>query len=164
MNNISFVLPRRASLLQAYTQKIPNIYTTDFPPVPRVITLAMSLAGCASLVQIVLQDTSVFSKEDHPVLLHGYHFCVVGQGFGNFNPSRDTANFNLVDPPQRNTIDVPVGGWAAIRFIADNPGVWFMHCHIDAHLAWGFGMAFIVENGVGEAETLLPPPSDLPQC
>ncbi|GJZ32394.1 laccase 3 [Tanacetum coccineum] len=117
-----------------------------------------------SSVQIVLQDTSIFSTEDHPVHLHGYHFYIVGQGFGNFNPSRDTANFNLVDPPQRNTIDVPVGGWAAIRFVADNPGVWLMHCHIDTHLAWGFAMAFIVENGVGESETLLPPPSDLPKC
>ena len=43
-------------------------------------------------------------------------------------------------------------------------GVWFMHCHIDTHLAWGFAMAFIVENGVGESETLLPPPIDLPRC
>lgn len=43
-------------------------------------------------------------------------------------------------------------------------GVWLMHCHIDAHLAWGFATAFIVEDGVGESEKLLPPPSDLPQC
>ncbi|KAI7742865.1 hypothetical protein M8C21_027878, partial [Ambrosia artemisiifolia] len=180
MNNVSFVLPNRVSLLQAYTQKIPNIYTTDFPPVPPLkfdytgnvprglwqpvkgTTLYKLKFG--SSVQIVLQDTSIFSTEDHPVHLHGYHFYIVGQGFGNFNPSRDPANFNLFDPPQRNTIDVPVGGWAAIRFVADNPGVWLMHCHIDTHLAWGFAMAFIVENGVGESETLLPPPSDLPRC
>ncbi|KAI3678543.1 hypothetical protein L6452_37839 [Arctium lappa] len=51
-----------------------------------------------------------------------------------------------------------------LRFVADNPGVWFMHCHIDTHLAWGFAMGFIVQNGVGESQTLLPPPSDLPQC
>ncbi|KAI3749841.1 hypothetical protein L2E82_20458 [Cichorium intybus] len=180
MNNVSFVLPNRVSLLQAYTQKIPNIYTPDFPPVPPLQFdytgnvprgLWQPVKGTklyklkfGSSVQIVLQDTSIFSTEDHPVHLHGYHFYIVGQGFGNFNPSRDTGNFNLVDPPQRNTIDVPVGGWAAIRFVADNPGVWLMHCHIDTHLAWGFAMAFIVENGVGESETLLPPPSDLPQC
>ncbi|PWA41163.1 laccase 3 [Artemisia annua] len=180
MNNVSFVLPNRVSLLQAYTQKIPNVYTPDFPPVPPLQFdytgnvprgLWQPVKGTrlyklkfGSSVQIVLQDTSIFSTEDHPVHLHGYHFYIVGQGFGNFNPSRDTANFNLVDPPQRNTIDVPVGGWAAIRFVADNPGVWLMHCHIDTHLAWGFAMAFIVENGVGESETLLPPPSDLPKC
>ncbi|KAL0309872.1 UNVERIFIED_CONTAM: Laccase-17 [Sesamum radiatum] len=32
------------------------------------------------------------------------------------------ANFNLVDPVERNTIGVPSGGWVAIRFLADNPG------------------------------------------
>ncbi|KAM0064124.1 putative laccase [Helianthus debilis subsp. tardiflorus] len=180
MNNVSFVLPNRASLLQAYTNKIPNIYTTDFPATPLVEFdytgnvprgLWQPIRGTklynlkfGSNVQIVLQDTSIFSTEDHPVHLHGYHFYVVGQGFGNFNPSQDTARFNLIDPPQRNTIDVPVGGWAAIRFVADNPGVWLMHCHIDTHLAWGFGMAFIVEDGVGPSQKLLPPPADLPRC
>ncbi|KAI9296499.1 hypothetical protein K502DRAFT_340896 [Neoconidiobolus thromboides FSU 785] len=28
-------------------------------------------------------------------------------------------------------------GWYAIRFIADNPGSWFMHCHITPHLVMG---------------------------
>ena len=138
MNNVSFVLPYRLSVLQAYTGNIPGIYTTDFPGVPPVQFdytgnvprgLWQPVKGTkvynlkfGSSVQIVLQDTSIFSTEDHPVHLHGYHFYIVGQGFGNFNPSSDPANFNLVDPPQKNTIDVPVGGWAAIRFVADNPG------------------------------------------
>lgn len=39
-----------------------------------------------------------------------------------------------------------------------------MHCHLDVHLGWGLAMAFIVENGVGELETLEPPPADLPVC
>ncbi|KAK1354456.1 Laccase [Heracleum sosnowskyi] len=180
MNNVSFVLPRRTSLLQAYYQKIPGIYTTDFPPVPPVrfdYTGNVSRAlwqptfgtklyklKFGSAVQIVLQDTAIFSTEDHPIHLHGYHFYVVGQGFGNFNPSTDTAKFNLNDPPQRNTIDVPVGGWAVIRFVADNPGVWLFHCHIDTHLTWGLAMAFEVANGVGELQTLEPPPADLPRC
>lgn len=43
-------------------------------------------------------------------------------------------------------------------------GVWFMHCHIDSHLAWGFATAFIVENGYGEWESVQPPPADLPKC
>lgn len=43
-------------------------------------------------------------------------------------------------------------------------GVWLMHCHIDSHLTWGLGMAFIVENGVRELESVVPPPADLPTC
>ena len=136
--NTSFVFPRRTSLLHAYYQNIPGIYTLDFPPVPPVqfdytgnvsqglwqprFGTKLYKLKFGSNVQIVLQDTAIFSTEDHPIHLHGYHFWVVGQGFGNFNPQTDTANFNLIDPPVRNTIDVPVGGWAVIRFVADNPG------------------------------------------
>ncbi|KAG6403564.1 hypothetical protein SASPL_135789 [Salvia splendens] len=180
MNNVSFVLPRTTSLLQAYYQNIPGVFTTDFPPVPPI---AFDYTGNVSRglwqprrgtklyklkygsnVQVVLQDTAIVSTEDHPLHLHGYHFYVVGQGFGNFNPRRDTARFNLVDPPLRNTINVPVGGWTVIRFVADNPGVWLMHCHIDSHLRWGLAMSFLVENGPGKMQSVQPPPPDLPPC
>lgn len=180
MNNVSFVLPSKASLLQAYYQSIPGVFTTDFPAVPPIkfdYTGNVSRAlwqptfgtklykiKFGSRVQIVLQDTAIFATEDHPMHIHGHQFYVVAQGFGNFNPTRDNAKFNLVDPPQRNTIDVPVGGWAVIRFVADNPGVWLMHCHIDTHLTWGLAMAFLVENGEGELQSIQPPPADLPLC
>ncbi|XP_038707867.1 laccase-3-like [Tripterygium wilfordii] len=180
MNNVSFVLPRRNSLMQAYYQGQPGVFTTDFPSVPPVQFdytgnvsrgLWQPVKGTklyklkfGSKVQIVMQDTSIVSVEDHPMHLHGYQFYVVGSGFGNFNPARDTANFNLIDPPQRNTIGTPPGGWVAIRFVADNPGVWLMHCHIDAHLGWGLAMAFLVENGVGKLQTVQPPPLNLPRC
>ncbi|KAK3022288.1 hypothetical protein RJ639_045395 [Escallonia herrerae] len=180
MNNISFVLPRRTSLLQAYYQNIPGVYTTDFPPVPPrqfdytgnvsralwqpIFKTKLYKLKYGSKVQIVLQDTAIISTEDHPIHLHGYHFYIVGQGFGNFNPGRDASKFNLIDPPQRNTINVPVGGWSVIRFVADNPGVWLMHCHIDSHLTWGLAMNFLVENGVGESQSIEPPPADLPPC
>ncbi|KAG8371527.1 hypothetical protein BUALT_Bualt13G0097200 [Buddleja alternifolia] len=171
MNNVSFLLPRKTSLLQAYYQNIQGVYTTDFPAVPPVkfdYTGNVSRAlwqprfgtklyklKFGSNVQIVLQDTAIVTTEDHPIHLHGYHFYVVGQGFGNFNPRRDTARFNLVDPPIRNTINVPVGGWSVIRFVADNP---------DSHLTWGLAMAMLVENGAGELQSIEPPPPDLPPC
>nr|GEY90555.1 putative laccase [Tanacetum cinerariifolium] len=41
---------------------------------------------------------------------------------------------------------------------------WFMHCHFDVHVSLGFAMVFLVENGVGELETLQKPPADLPVC
>ncbi|KAK5846368.1 hypothetical protein PVK06_002653 [Gossypium arboreum] len=74
------------------------------------------------------------------------------------------AKFNLVDPPERNTVGVPTGGWTAIRFRADNPGVWFMHCHLELHTMWGLKMAFVAENGMSPEESIIPPPKDLPLC
>ncbi|KAL3834800.1 hypothetical protein ACJIZ3_009536 [Penstemon smallii] len=180
MNNVSFVLPSNFSLLQAHQQGIPGVFTTDFPANPPVQfdytgnvsrSLWQPIAGTkvyrlkyGETVQLVLQGTSIFTAENHPIHLHGYDFYILAEGFGNFNPSRDTGKFNLVDPPLRNTASVPVGGWSVIRFVADNPGVWLMHCHLDVHITWGLAMAFLVENGVGELQTLEPPPKDLPLC
>ncbi|OEL16555.1 Laccase-2 [Dichanthelium oligosanthes] len=115
-------------------------------------------------VELVLQDTSLLSVESHPFHLHGYNFFVVGRGVGNFDPAKDTARYNLVDPPERNTAAVPAGGWTAIRFRADNPGVWFLHCHLEVHTSWGLKMAFLVEDGNGPDQSVLPPPKDLPKC
>ncbi|GKD37559.1 laccase-12-like protein isoform X2, partial [Tanacetum coccineum] len=114
--------------------------------------------------QIVLQGTNIVAAENHRIHLHGYDFYILAEGFGNFNPAKDTSKFNLVDPPLRNTANVPVNGWVVIRFVADNPGAWFMHCHFDVHISLGFAMVFLVENGVGELETLQKPPADLPVC
>ncbi|KAL2509566.1 Laccase-17 [Forsythia ovata] len=179
LNNVSFALPTTA-LLQAYvTKKSNGVYTTDFPTKPpspfnytgtppnntlvsnatRLVVLPFNTS-----VELVLQDTSILGAEDHPLHLHGFNFFVVGQGFGNYNPTQDPANFNLVDPVERNTFGVPAGGWVAIRFLADNPGVWFMHCHFDVHTSWGLRMAWIVMDGPLPSQKLPPPPSDLPKC
>lgn len=43
-------------------------------------------------------------------------------------------------------------------------GVWFMHCHLEVHTTWGLKMAFVVDDGEGPDQSVLPPPSDLPKC
>ncbi|KAF3672232.1 Laccase-5 [Capsicum annuum] len=180
MNNVSFVLPSNFSLLQAHHRGIPGVFSTDFPTTPSVKfdytgnvsrSLWQPIRGTklyklkyGARVQVVLQGTSIFTAENHPIHLHGYDFYIIAEGSGNFNPRADTAKFNLVDPPLRNTASVPVNGWAVIRFVPDNPGVWLMHCHLDVHITWGLAMAFLVENGVSELESLEAPPVDLPVC
>lgn len=141
LNNITFVMPRRVALLQAHYyggDAATGVFTADFPDrpparfnytgVPVTAGLGASrgtrlsrLAYNAS-VELVLQDTNLLAVEAHPFHLHGYNFFVVGSGVGNFDPAKDPATYNLVDPPERNTVSVPAGGWAAVRFRADNPG------------------------------------------
>ncbi|XP_028788649.1 laccase-2 [Neltuma alba] len=178
MNNISSALPSVAILQQHFFGLAEN-YTPDFPAFPltpfnytgtppnntgvsngtKVLVIPFNTS-----VEVVLQGTSILGAESHPLHLHGYNFYVVGQGFGNFNPMTDPQKFNLLDPVERNTVGVPSGGWAAIRFLADNPGVWLMHCHFDVHLSWGLRMAWIVEDGKLPDQKLPPPPRDLPKC
>ncbi|XP_022983313.1 laccase-4-like [Cucurbita maxima] len=178
INNITFVMPTTA-LLQAHFFKTKGVFSTDFPgnpphkfnysgPGPKNLqtTSGTKLYKLQynSTVELVLQDTGIVTPENHPIHLHGFNFFEVGRGIGNFNPKTDAKKFNLVDPVERNTIGVPSGGWTAIRFRADNPGVWFMHCHLEVHTTWGLKMAFLVENGKGPQQSLLPPPRDLPKC
>ncbi|WVZ98840.1 hypothetical protein U9M48_044217 [Paspalum notatum var. saurae] len=179
VNNVSFAMPR-TSLLQAhYRRRYSGVLTANFPAAPlvkfdytgtppnntfvthgtRVVPLSFN-----TTVEVVLQDTSILGAESHPLHLHGYDFFVVGTGFGNYDASNDTAKYNLVDPVQRNTVSVPTAGWVAIRFVADNPGVWIMHCHLDVHLSWGLAMAWLVNDGPLPNQKLPPPPSDIPKC
>ncbi|KAE8661127.1 Laccase-5 [Hibiscus syriacus] len=183
MNNVSFVPPTGLSMLQAFYFNVGGVYTTDFPAKPPIefdytnlainnnLPMLFAPKGTKvtklkfnSTVEMVLQNTAINGVENHPMHLHGFDFYVMAQGFGNYNPATDTNQFNLFDPQMRNTIAVPVGGWAVIRFLANNPGVWSMHCHLDAHLSIGLDTAFVVENGPTPATTLPPPPADLPQC
>ncbi|KAL5550078.1 hypothetical protein UlMin_000254 [Ulmus minor] len=178
INNVTFVMPTTA-LLQAHYFNIKGVFTTDFPANPphtfnfsgtppanlKTITgTKLYKLAYNSTVELVFQDTGIIAPENHPIHLHGFNFFVIGRGLGNYNPKKDRKSFNLVDPVERNTVGVPSGGWTAIRFRADNPGVWFMHCHLEVHTTWGLKMAFLVDNGKGPNESLLPPPSDLPKC
>ncbi|XP_058099506.1 laccase-7-like [Magnolia sinica] len=113
---------------------------------------------------MVFQNTAILGVENHPIHLHGFDFFVLAQGFGNYDNATQRSMFNLVNPQLRNTIVVPVGGWAVVRFIANNPGVWLMHCHLDVHLSWGSSTAFVIDNGPTASSTLPPPPLDLPRC
>ncbi|KAK8563742.1 hypothetical protein V6N12_035883 [Hibiscus sabdariffa] len=179
VNNVSFVQPDIAILQAHFFNKAKGVFTTNFPANPlikfnytgtppsnimvnngtKVVALPFN-----TRVELVMQDTSIIGAESHPLHLHGFNFFVVGRGIGNFNPKKDPAKFNLVDPAERNTVGVPSGGWVAIRFLADNPGVWFMHCHLEVHTSWGLKMAWVVNDGKGRKQKLPPPPSDLPKC
>ncbi|KAG0540175.1 hypothetical protein BDA96_03G386000 [Sorghum bicolor] len=170
MNRYSFRFPDKVSLLEAFFRGVPNVYSEDFPgapppvPAPRKVT-SVRKVNFNDVVEVVLQSqeySSALGTENHPIHLHGFNFFVLAQGLGRFDASMKS-KYNLVNPQVRNTIAVPAGGWAVIRFTADNPGMWFMHCHFDMHLPLGLAMVFEVLDG--PAPNLLPPPpAGFPKC
>ncbi|XP_042431805.1 laccase-4-like [Zingiber officinale] len=180
INNISFVTPATALLQAHYFKRSRGVYTQDFPELPAApfdyteappndntavkIGTRLAVLPFNTSVEVVMQDTNILGAESHPLHLHGFNFFVVGQGSGNFDQDNHPVVFNLVDPVERNTVGVPAGGWVAIRFLADNPGVWLMHCHIETHLTWGLKMGWLVLDGSLPSQKLPPPPSDLPRC
>ncbi|XP_050363765.1 laccase-15 [Argentina anserina] len=182
LNNISFVEPNTVDILEAYYYYIHGVFKKGFPPyppykfnftaqdLPMILQIPkrgtkVKVIEYGTDIEVVFQNTNLGGGGlDHPMHLHGFDFYIVGTGFGNFDEEKDPLSYNLVDPPLRNTVTVPISGWAAMRFKAVNPGVWFLHCHLERHLTWGMDTAFIVKNGKRRHQRLLPPPPDMPPC
>lgn len=92
-------------------------------------------------------------KVVHPVHLHGHHFHVIKIAYPPFNPETGNSTafnpdirclnepctratwadpswingnipgVNLVNPPLKDSVNVPANGYVIIRFMADNPGI-----------------------------------------
>lgn len=101
---------------------------------------------------MLLKQIAADSLDDmaHPIHLHGHYFRVLGSMANSIFPTNMTvaevANTMADSPigmsldltasaPMRDSAHLPEGGWLALRFVADNPGVWLLHCHINSHLS-----------------------------
>ncbi|XP_062197600.1 laccase-15-like isoform X2 [Phragmites australis] len=189
MNNVSFQLPAMTTpLLEAHyyhtdgmgtLQELPNRPPRAFnftdpalipfgpkeerlEPTSKATVVRRFRHGAT--VEMVFQSTGILQGDSNPMHLHGHDMFVLAQGLGNYDAAKDVAKYNIVNPPVKNTVVVPNLGWAAVRFVADNPGVWYMHCHYEFHLAMGMMAVFIVEDGSTVDTTLSPPPMDFPTC
>ncbi|KAK0457183.1 laccase [Desarmillaria tabescens] len=87
--------------------------------------------------------------DPHPMHLHGHAFDVV--------KSADSDVTNYIDPVRRDVTSVLMGNTTTIRFVTDNPGPWFLHCHIDFHLE--AGMAVVLAEATDEAAAFNPAPA-----
>ncbi|KAL3851968.1 hypothetical protein ACJMK2_015658 [Sinanodonta woodiana] len=68
-------------------------------------------------------------------------------------------NLELQRAPRKDTIIVPTGGYVVIRIQADNPGLWYFHCHIELHNL--DGMVMMINESFAEVPK---PPVNFPQC
>lgn len=177
VNNVSFNLPHtpylvafKHNLLHAFEQRPPpdgyDAAAYDiFVKAPNSNATTSNAAyrlAFNTTVDVILQNANTMNEnnsETHPWHLHGHDFWVLGYGIGKFNKLNDSKSFNLVDPIMKNTVAVHPFGWTALRFRADNPGVWAFHCHIESHFYMGMGVVF--EEGVERVGQL---PSSIMGC
>jgi len=80
------------------------------------------------IVDLVIQNGDAGK---HPFHLHGHKFQIVGRAEDYLSDDPEK-NPKLVEgqanPIRRDTVQIPGGHSATLRLVADNPGVWLMHC------------------------------------
>ncbi|XP_055883560.1 uncharacterized protein LOC129925978 [Biomphalaria glabrata] len=121
------------------------------------------------IVELVVIDEGLPYDANHPMHLHGYSFRVIGIDRINSTTtleevkamdSRGELNRSKTKAPLKDSVTVPDGGYTIVRFKADNPGIWFFHCHIEFHAEIGMGLFF----QVGNKSQFPKPPKNFPKC
>jgi hypothetical protein len=92
----------------------------------------------------------------HKIHLHGHDFAILQQE-ENQVYDRSKLKPKLDNPPRRDVVLLPNGGFVVIAFKADNPGSWLMHCHIARHASEGLALQILERQG--DANKLFPPNS-----
>ncbi|KAI1791166.1 laccase [Ganoderma leucocontextum] len=127
INNATFVPPSVPVLLQILSG---TQTAQDLLPAGSVYTLPKN-----SSIEITFPANANAAGSPHPFHLHGHAFAVVR--------SAGSTAYNYHNPVWRDTVSMGLASVAdnvTIRFQTDNPGPWFLHCHIDFHLAAGFAV------------------------
>lgn len=99
--------------------------------------LILDLPDMGKWVYIIVESVIPLN---HPIHLHGHDFFVLASGPGSYDSS---VALNLVNPPRRDTANMPSAGFLVLAFETDNPGTWLMHCHIGWHTSMGFALQIV---------------------
>ncbi|KAK9884427.1 hypothetical protein WA026_007274 [Henosepilachna vigintioctopunctata] len=122
-----------------------------------------------AVVELIIIDKGFAYDANHPFHLHGHAFRVIAMERVGKNVTVEEVykmdregriKRNLKNPPWKDTVTIPDGGFTILRFHATNPGYWIFHCHIEFHAE--LGMAIIFK--VGQHEDMLPVPKNFPKC
>jgi len=88
-------------------------------------------------------------------------FITVKKQINSINIDKQTVQWKNNQPPmavlesntnhvQKDTVIVPYGGYTVIRFVADNPGWWLLHCHIEIHQLEDMAVVIKETNGIDD--------------
>ncbi|XP_046680742.1 laccase-1-like isoform X2 [Homalodisca vitripennis] len=171
-NHVSFKMPH-SPLLSQYSDVDPSIFCENHNLTDCNTTFCECLyvmeVPTNSNVELILIDIGEPFDANHPIHLHGYAFRVIGMDRLGESVDEELVRKlnregrlvrNLENPPLKDTVTVPDGGYTIIRFHANNPGYWLFHCHIDFHMELGMNVVF----KVGKDEEFPPVPDGFPKC
>ncbi|KAJ2402300.1 hypothetical protein GGI10_005906, partial [Coemansia sp. RSA 2530] len=139
INNITFAYPLIPALYTALSMGDMAMGERVYGPQAHPFVLKHN-----EVVELVIHNPN---SVPHPLHLHGHTFQITEYGPTTpFIPTNATA-FPLVKnngvPAKRDTLVIQPAQYVKLRFRADNPGVWMLHCHMDIHFAMGLALTFI---------------------
>jgi hypothetical protein len=83
------------------------------------------MSNSCSFTVSLYRNLSIYSY------LHGHKMQIVNRA-EDYTFTDTTLNPPIVegqaDPMRRDTVQVPEGSSVVLRFVADNPGAWMLHC------------------------------------
>ncbi|KAJ2028889.1 ferroxidase fet3 [Coemansia sp. S610] len=137
INNITYAPPKVPSLYSTLTLDAP-LYSNEVVYGPQTHAIVLKHL---EHIELVIKNPSVLL---HPMHLHGHAFQIIEYG-SIANQSEPVLRYSTKcnAPMQRDTFVVPVNHYVKLRFRADNPGVWLLHCHMDVHFGMGMALTFI---------------------
>lgn len=121
------------------------------------------------IVEIVLNN---MDPGLHPFHLHGHIFQLISRSEGTedeenpqvYNSSNPKHTNFPEHPMMRDTVMVNANGFIVLRFKANNPGVWFFHCHVDWHLEQGLAITLVEAPLELQSQQKIGHPSHLEAC
>ncbi|KAF8434370.1 laccase [Boletus edulis BED1] len=123
LGGVSFVDPGVPVLLQILSGARQ---ASQLLPQGSVYTLPLN-----KVIELNFPNPNAAPGGPHPFHLHGHNFDVVRIA-GSTEP-------NFKNPVRRDVVSIGTGATdnVTIRFVTDNAGPWFLHCHINWHLNHG---------------------------
>jgi iron transport multicopper oxidase len=132
------------------------------PTEPTLLTASKNAMLPASSRVVPLENASVVQLTvwnndtgEHPFHLHGHSFWIVERGRGLLTAPptrplqqavlRDTVSLNACERASHGVCEEESVEYVVLRFLADNPGAWLFHCHVDQHLLSGLAITFLVD-------------------
>lgn len=154
-NNITYMAPKVPTLGTVLSAD-KNLTTNELIYGPNTNPFVLNKG---EIVEIVLNNNDTGK---HPFHMHGHTFQVVERGPDYTDasgpiPYNESAPYEAPEYPMiRDTLYVRPQSYFRLRFKADNPGVWFFHCHIDWHLLQGLAIVLIEDpEGIRANESAL---------
>ena len=153
-NNITYLAQKAPTLATALTTgkaaTNASIYGTN---------VQAFVAEYGDLVEVVVNN---YDTGAHVLHIHGHQPQICARVEGNVDSDGnitnqavydgDTSNFPKT-PISRDTWVVAAAGYTVIRFIANNPGVWIIHCHMEWHVDAGLTATLVEAPLLLQAQT-----------